>query len=296
MAEAGDRPRVVARTFSCLARALFFWLIGNTPALAQPEDWADVLREDRAAARPWPALSAFEPALSDPRYAYAVQRGLVGRNVRVVAWRSLFSSPPVAAQFRVRGSAYTRLPSPTQLLHPPYVFRHAAWQRPHAELGLAARLNSLPTRYPVTGEELGQLVMGWSAMVVVADMGFDAGLPATLNDLIAVNGGAEVFMTGPLLRVPDADPASCRVNLSLDGRQLAWGRGDELPGGPLNTLAQLLNRLADSREAMSAEQIFFTGALGRATPLDSGRYSADFGSFGRIDFESRRVVTRPGRP
>jgi len=95
------------------------------------------------------------------------------------------------------------------------------------------------------------------------------------------------------LRKPEGNPAALRVSLALAGRQLSWGRGDELPGGPMQALARLLNSLSAGREAMNAGQLFFTGALGRAVPLAPGRYVADFGTFGRIEFEARREPARP---
>ncbi len=263
--------------------------LASVACLAAPEDWGQVLQEDRAARRPWPVLSLFEPALTRPGYAYAVQRAFARGEKPLSGWRAIFTSQVVRQQFGITGSAFARLGHARHLVRPPHILRHAVWQRPAVELGLAARLSSLPLRFPVRPEELKPRVLGWMAMVVVPDLGFVSGRPPALVDFVAINAGGGEFMTGPLIRDPALDLASLRPHLALAGRQVAWGRVEDAGGPPLVALAALLNALHAEREPLRQEHIFFTGALGRVVPMLPGRYVAEFGPLGRIEFEARRV-------
>lgn len=276
-----------------IAMLLCLQAIGSRAA---PEDWGQVLQADRAAGRPWPVLSAFEPALAERGYAYAVQRAFAATEAPFGAWRAIFTSPLVRQQFGVTGSGHARLGHARHLVRPPHVLRHAAWQRPFVEMGLAARLTSLPAQFPVRPQDLETRVLGWLAMVVVPDLGFAPGRHPGLEDFIAVNAGGGEFMTGPLLRDRDLALAGLRPSLSLDGRQVAWGRAEDAGGGALLALAGLLNALHAAREPLRLEQIFFTGALGRVVPLVPGHYEADFGPLGRITFEARRATVSLRRP
>jgi 2-keto-4-pentenoate hydratase len=240
-------------------------------------------------------LSAFEPALSDPGYAYAVQRAFAHGEKPISGWRAFFTSPVARQQIGVTGSGYARLGHARHLVRPPHVLRHAAWQRPFVEMGLAARLTSLPVRFPVRPEDLAPRVLGWMAMVVVSDLGFAPGTRPDLADFIAVNAGGGEFMTGPLVRDPALGLAALRPSLSLAGRQVAWGRVQDAGGAPLAVLAGLLDRLHAAKEPVQAEHIFFTGGLGRLQPLSPGRYVAEFGVLGRIEFEARRALVPPRR-
>ncbi|HAZ61325.1 MAG TPA: hypothetical protein DCY89_07130 [Gammaproteobacteria bacterium] len=293
MPDPGAGPCARSRRWYCL-RVLVLALAA-TACLAAPEDWGQVLQEDRAARRPWPVLSLFEPALIKPGYAYAVQRAFARGEAPVSGWRAIFTSQVARQQFGVTASAFARLGHARHLVRPPHILRHAAWQRPSVEIGLAARLSSLPPRFPVRPEELKPRVLGWMAMVVIPDLGFASGRPPSLVDFIAINAGGGEFITGPLIRDPALDLASLRPHLALAGRQVAWGRVEDAGGPPLVALAALLNALHAEREPLRQEHIFFTGALGRVVPMLPGRYVAEFGPLGRIEFEARRVPA-PLRP
>jgi len=289
-----QRPGALAR--ACL---LVLVCLTSSGGRAAPEDWGRVLQADRATASPWPVLSTFEPALAEPGYAYAVQRAFAAGEAPWTGWRAVFTSPLARQQFGVSGAGFARLGHARHLVRPPHVLRHAGWQRPHIEMGLAARLTSLPKRFPVRAQDLEPLLLGWMGMVAVPDLGFASARRPGLDDFIAVNAGGGEFITGPLVRDRTIDLAGLRPSLSLAGRQVAWGRGEDAGGAPLQALAVLLNTLHAAREPLRQEHLFFTGALGRVTPLLPGRYVADFGPLGRIEFEARRVnapVRRPAAP
>ena len=132
---------------------------------------------------------------------------------------------------------------------------------------------------------LRAFVDGCFPAIELADAGGYGAAKFTGDDLIAGNGASAAYMLGDPIdwRSPDLDRMP--VTFSRDGQVLHEAISGEIMGGQWQALMWLVNATLDLGYQVQAGHLFLSGALGRPHPGQPGRYLADYGAFGRIDFE-----------
>ncbi len=104
-------------------------------------------------------------------------------------------------------------------------------------------------------------------------------------DNIACNFGSNRFLVGPTVAPKTiADLDALAVALRRDGRVLHETTGADVNGGQAQVLMTLINQIVEQGRILHRGDIITTGALGGAKPAEKGKYSANFGALGRIDF------------
>jgi 2-keto-4-pentenoate hydratase len=147
----------------------------------------------------------------------------------------------------------------------------------------------LPARpQPYTAEEVLSAVTVLRPAIEIVDSRVGRGkpTPVMLSDCFA-NG---VLVLGRVCKEwRELDLRQHKISLKVDGREIATGTGDNIPGGgPVHALTTLANNPPPWAGGLKAGQVVTTGSCTGMPPLDGGReVVADFGSLGevRINFE-----------
>lgn len=112
---------------------------------------------------------------------------------------------------------------------------------------------------------------------------FTAGDALTAAKLVASNLAADRFLQGPQLPWPDAwqDPG---VRLYRDDELVLEAALDDALGGPIAALDWMLDAARARGMALADGMLLMTGCCGPALPAESGRYRADHGPLGSLEF------------
>ena len=102
-------------------------------------------------------------------------------------------------------------------------------------------------------------------------------------DLIATNVAARKVLIGNATRVEDLNAVT--VRLIHNGQQIASGTGNMAGGDQWEALKWLVNDVLARGGEIKAGDVFITGSLTGLIPAKPGKYVADYGSFGMIEFE-----------
>lgn len=120
-------------------------------------------------------------------------------------------------------------------------------------------------------------------VVEVPRIAFAAPEDATAANFAACNIAADRFIVGSA-QPPDAACGDIRIALSHDGAAVASGAASEAFGGPRQALAWMLGEAARRELAIADGMLLITGACGGVHDALPGRYAADYGRLGRIEF------------
>lgn len=123
--------------------------------------------------------------------------------------------------------------------------------------------------------------------IEVPDLGVTDMKLLKAQDLIACNVSARQFILGQEIDPTTFDLADVRVTLYHNGAAINSGSGSDALGDQWNAALWLVNSMIEQGYAIEPGQVLMTGALGAMLPGKPGHYAADFGSFGRIEFEVR---------
>jgi len=107
------------------------------------------------------------------------------------------------------------------------------------------------------------------------------------QDIIAWNVTARLFILGEPRDVSDVDVNAVSVTMSRDGRQISDAVGSDVWGDQWKTLMWMVNKLIDDGYAIEPGHVIINGALGRNDKSAPGKYRADFGELGVIEFEMK---------
>jgi 2-keto-4-pentenoate hydratase len=115
-------------------------------------------------------------------------------------------------------------------------------------------------------------------------MGYKAGLTAT-PAIIATNVAARQVLIGKALPVNTQDLNAVSVKLFHNGQEIAHGMGKNALGDQWKALQWTVNHVVEKGGEIKNGDIVITGSLTPMMPVKPGKYLADFGDFGTIEFE-----------
>jgi len=107
------------------------------------------------------------------------------------------------------------------------------------------------------------------------------------KDMVGANLGAARYIVGTP-KNPPADADVLKVTLKRDGQTLHETTGAYAKGGQWANLRLLLNQLTSHGYVIHAGSIVICGALGGSKPGEPGKYTADYGDLGTIEFELQK--------
>ncbi len=109
--------------------------------------------------------------------------------------------------------------------------------------------------------------------------------PATAADLAAFNGNAKALIVGPRHAPDKLDADAVEITMTRDGEVFNTARGDQAAGGQWSTLLKTVNSLTARGFTIETGHVITNGALGDIKPAEPGRYRADYGKLGVIEFD-----------
>jgi 2-keto-4-pentenoate hydratase len=102
-------------------------------------------------------------------------------------------------------------------------------------------------------------------------------------DLIASNVASRKVLIGNAAKAKDLNAVT--VKLLHNGQEIASGIGKNAGGDQWEALKWVVNDVLAKGGEIKAGYIVITGILTKLTPAKPGKYVADYGSFGKIEFE-----------
>lgn len=219
--------------------------------------------------------------------AYAVNAAIARRNGGPAGWKIMAIVPPQREALKIDRPIAAPL-FKSYITDSPAQFPARAFIQPMLECEFDYVLGrDLPARSsPYTAEEVLAAVDVLRPAIEIVDSRVGRGKPTPLmlSDCFA-NG---YLVLGPVFRDwRGIDLLNQKISLKVDGREIATGSGNSVPGGgPVHALTTLANNPPPWAGGLKAGQIITTGSCTGMPPLSGREVVADFGSLGdvRISF------------
>jgi 2-keto-4-pentenoate hydratase len=105
-------------------------------------------------------------------------------------------------------------------------------------------------------------------------------------DFIAANCGNKAnIIVGSRFHPDDFKLDELKVTMSRDGQTIHSTTGAATKDGQWQNLMTLINQIIDQGHTIHEGDLIISGSLGAAMPAEPGKYVADYGALGKIEFE-----------
>lgn len=132
---------------------------------------------------------------------------------------------------------------------------------------------------------LQQSISSVMPVIELPDLGFADMKSLTGVDIIAANVAAKQFIVGKPHKVTGTDLNAIDVSLKLQDNVINNGKGSDASGDQWQAALWLVNTMIEQGWTIEPGQILISGALGKMLPGKPGKYTADYGAFGKLVFE-----------
>ncbi len=109
----------------------------------------------------------------------------------------------------------------------------------------------------------------------------------TVADIVANNVSAHILIVGEERPADGLNLKRLPATLSRDGKQLGKGTGADAMGDPWTAALWLVNVAIKQGRVIEPGHYLSTGVIGKRIEAEPGRYVAEFGELGTIEFEVR---------
>ena len=271
-----------------LIGAFLLVLIEVPGATGGERECAEILIKAHREGRPIPILSTQFPEMGVGE-AYAVQKDYVSLRLgddRIAGFKAGLTTRAVQEKFGidapVSGVLFESGRKGNQAVVDSSEFRRLVLE---TEIGFVV---GQEISGPLTEvQELKSRIQEVFPAIELPDLGFADMKQLKGVDIIAANVSSKQFIAGAVRNVADLDLNAIEVSLTRDGELVNQGRGSDALGDQWQAALWLVNTLTSQGYRLSPGQIIITGALGRVTPGQPGKYVADYGDFGKVTFEIR---------
>ncbi len=215
--------------------------------------------------------------------AYAINAAIAHRNGGPIGWKIMAIVPTQREALKVDRPIAAPL-FKSYFTEGPAAFAAGTFIQPMLECEFDYVLGrDLPIRpSPYTAEEVLAAVDVLRPAIEVVDsrVGRGKATPLMLADCFA-NG---YLVVGRICKDwRGIDLLNQKISLKVDGREIATGSGNSIPGGgPVHALTTLANNQPSWAGGLKAGQIVTTGSCTGMPPLDGREVVADFGSLGDV--------------
>lgn len=244
------------------------------------------------------ALSQNQPApVLSPDYgkaftsdkAYGIQRlavGQVTQGRRVVGYKAGLTTAAARQQLGATEPVAGVLLPGSEIVgtEDGYQVLLKSFRKPLIEVELGYRLTRRVNAPLPDVAALKEIVGEIAPVIELADLATAGSAAPSSLDLIATNIGAKRVIVGPGRAPSLTDPNRIHVDVYREGEPVSTGDSHEVLGDQWQALLWLVNRTVATGWAVEPGQLLITGAIGAATPLQTGLYVADYGDFARLEF------------
>jgi len=218
--------------------------------------------------------------------AYRIQLGLVARRctggVKQIGWKVGLTARAIQEQFDVHEPVFGCLLSEGRI-ESGNVFRHSEVITPGFENEVCVVLaRPLEGPRPSIADVARAVAHCHPALEIVEKRG---DLTGQLALALADNAEQKAFVLGPAVPLTaDVDLSAIGVQVTVNGRQVATGRGDAVLGHPLRSVAWLAGKLAAYGRGLKAGDHIMTGSFTRQFLIARGdRIRTEFERLGVVE-------------
>ncbi len=272
---------------SILPIAILIWIFLAAPGWTQETKLADILFQAENAGDPIPVLSIDYPAM-DTAMAYQVQKAYIQKKLRtdvLAGFKAGLTSKGGQARFKVSEPLAGALFESGRLTS--QVILGSQLHRPMVETEIGFVIGSTLDTPLKNTEELKKAVKAVMPVIEVPDLGFADMKQLKGVDIIAANVSSKYFIPGPTRARNTVDLNQVSVTLLRDGELVNQGLGKDASGDQWQAALWMVNKMIDQGWTIEPGQLLITGALGKMIPGKPGKYTADYGTLGMIQFEIR---------
>ena len=246
------------------------------------DEWVDLLVEARVNDKPCP-VCAHQMQGVDLDAAYMAQAGLVDRISAPIsgfkgALTNQAAQTAMGIDTPVSGVLLEGMLLPAGSIVELGNYSHAVVE---TEIGFCIGKS---VSEQITVVELPGYVEFCLPMIEIADIGSQDPGAMTIYDFVAANSAAAGYIAGKRSDLESINEVE--VFLSLDGNLLHQGKATDTFGDQFAAATWLINQAVAQGYTIKPGFFLMTGSLG-ALQMEKkpGSYSADYGTFGKIDFE-----------
>lgn len=106
----------------------------------------------------------------------------------------------------------------------------------------------------------------------------------TVTDIVANNVSAHILIVGEEFSVEGLNLVKLGAEMKRDGEVVSKGTGADVMGDPWNSALWLVNVAVGQGRVIEPGHLLSAGVIGKRVESEPGRYVADFGKLGIIEF------------
>jgi len=273
------------------ALALAILAVTALPAHSDETALADAILKADAAGTDTPRISILDPDI-DLAGAYLVQKILIDRRLAegdaIAGYKNGLTGKLARWWFRIddpvfgvllesgvkRNNAVIAIPPGRRMLLETEIVL-VAGQRIEAPVRSVAVLK--------------RMIRGVAPGIEMPAAGFPKSVQRKLKvtDIVANNVSAYALILGEERSANGLDLQKLEATLSQNGKTLSRGTGADAMGDPWESALWLVNVAVERGRIIEPGHILSTGVIGKRIEAEPGRYTADFGELGTLEFEVR---------
>ncbi|MCK5275663.1 MAG: hypothetical protein KAJ11_17765 [Alphaproteobacteria bacterium] len=261
------------------------------PARADEAALAEAIIEANAAAAETPRISVLDPKI-DLDGAYRVQQAVVDHMLAggdgVAGYKAGLTGKLARWWFDIDDPVFGVIPASGlrrsgDTIGPPKG-RHMLLETEIAFVA-GARIDT-----PVADvAALKPLIRGVAPVIEAPAGGFpeSQARKLTVTDIVANNVSAHILIVGEEQSAEGLNLAKLGAVMKRDGKGISKGTGADAMGDPWEAALWLINVAVGQGRVIEPGHYLSTGVIGKRVESQPGRYVADFGQLGEIEFEIR---------
>src|SRR3989304_6872716 len=233
-----------------------------------------------------PVLSNQYPELH-VETAYLVQRAYVKRKLsddQIAGFKAGLTSSEIQKKFCVTFPVSGVLFGSGKKLNSPMIDK-SIFKVPMIETEIGFLVGKPITHSLKNVSDLYEAIQAVLPVVELPDLGFTDLKKVKVADIIAANVSSSQFIVGNEKDAMSLDLNNITVTLSLNGQIVNQGKGRDALGDQWKAALWLLNAITKQGRKIEPGYILITGVLGKMIPRKEGKYIADYGELGKIEFE-----------
>ena len=272
------------RLFLSVILPLCLFITGTSASAASQVMVAEEIEGAFLAIRPMPLVSQEIRGLTVDQ-AYEIQAALVklreAKGEVVMGYFAGMTSAPAQKRFGVnepiRGTLFK------SMLRWPGTLYQKDFARVFIETEIGFRFGRDITEPVEEIESLKRAVAIVFPAIHMPDVAFTNMKLIRGSDIIASNAGTRKVLIGKAAKAKDLN--AIRVTLFHNGQEIASGMGKNALGDQWEALRWTVNEVLARGGEVKEGYVVITGLISKMVPAKPGKYLADYGYFGKMEFE-----------
>ena len=270
--------------YFCLVFSACLFITVSPAFSASLDDAAEKIEAAYTAKQPHPLVSQDIEGLTVDQ-AYEIQKKLVKIRVdkgeEIMGYKAGLTSAPSQKKFgvneAVRGTLFK------SMFRWPGTLYKKNFARMFIETEIGFRLGKDISEPVEDIESLKKAVAIVFPAIELPDLAFTNMKLIKGTDIIAANVVARKVLVGDAVRVKDLNAIT--VKLFHDGQEITSGVGKNALGDQWEALKWVINDVLARGGEVKSGYVVITGCITKLLPAKPGKYLADFGDFGKIEFD-----------